>query len=525
LFPNAFIAALLVIASFTIAMAALLTFAYAENRNRRRLLSPVDRGAAVFLFQDETLLDATKEARQLLDAIPRQGSQWFHLSKLLAPRFPDLSNRFAHLAEDGEVSLTSSDENTLLNAVWLDGIARITLTDIDPADPHPRMDGHTTSALESELKTLRENADTVPYLTWRENSQGDITWVNRAYLDITETRNPQAGPRPWPPEKLFSVSSIAPDTADEGPWRTPMLQPPDTPARWFDVRQFALGDETLFCATSADAIVQAEQSLSEFVTTLTKTFAHLPIGLAIFDRARQLALFNPALTDLTVLPAGFLCARPTLFAFLDRLRESRMMPEPKDYKSWRQRMTELEAMAVNGTYEETWALPTGQTFRVTGRPQPDGAVAFLFEDISAEISLTRRFKAELEMGQAALDCLDDAVAVFSPGGVLSISNTAYANLWGRDPMEALTDLSVGDAAHSWASKCSPSPIWNKIIDFTMSPRERVAWVGGVTLKDGRAVRCKCVPIGRGGTMVFFSTTAAHQAVEETQPGVLTAAKA
>ena len=62
-----------------------------------------------------------------------------------------------------------------------------------------------------------------------------------------------------------------------------------------------------------------------------------------------------------------------------------MMPEPKDYRSWRQQMSDLEAAAQNGTYEETWALPTGQTYRVTGRPHPDGAVALLFEDISAEV--------------------------------------------------------------------------------------------------------------------------------------------
>lgn len=66
-----------------------------------------------------------------------------------------------------------------------------------------------------------------------------------------------------------------------------------------------------------------------FVQTLTKTFATLSIGLVIFDRNRQLMLFNPALIDLTTLPADFLSARPNLLTVFDKLRDNQIMPEPK----------------------------------------------------------------------------------------------------------------------------------------------------------------------------------------------------
>jgi PAS domain-containing protein len=132
------------------------------------------------------------------------------------------------------------------------------------------------------------------------------------------------------------------------------------------------GGRTVF-ALPSDRLVRTEVSLRNFRQTLTKTFAHLPIGLAIFDRDRQLALFNPALLDLTALPADFLSSRPTLFAFLDAMRDRNMIPEPKDYRSWRRQMADLEKAAASGRYEETWILPSGQTYRVIGRPHPDGA--------------------------------------------------------------------------------------------------------------------------------------------------------
>src|SRR5690606_26502157 len=187
-------------------------------------------------------------------------------------------------------------------------------------------------------------------------------------------------------------------------------------SRWYDCYLHEMSDQTVAIALPADATVRAERSLREFVQTLTKTFADLPIGLAIFDGQRQLQLFNPALIDLTQLGAEFLSGRPTLYAFLDRLREARMMPEPKDYRSWRQQMTALEQASAAGFHTETWSLPSGQTYRVTGRPHPDGAIAFLFEDISSEVSLTRRFRSELELGQEVLEALEEAVAVFQPSG-------------------------------------------------------------------------------------------------------------
>ena len=86
-------------------------------------------------------------------------------------------------------------------------------------------------------------------------------------------------------------------------------------------------------ASDANGIVRAELAQRKFMQTLSQTFAQLSIGLAIFDRKRQLATFNPALLDITDLNFEFLSGHPTLDALLDRLRNMRMLPEPKDYAS------------------------------------------------------------------------------------------------------------------------------------------------------------------------------------------------
>ncbi|MEZ5684429.1 MAG: hypothetical protein R3D78_00325 [Paracoccaceae bacterium] len=141
------------------------------------------------------------------------------------------------------------------------------------------------------------------------------------------------------------------------------LEAGDEGAVWFDCYSYPWENGSMHFALPADSTVRAERALRDFVQTLTKTFADLPIGLAIFDQQRQLQMFNPALLDLTQLGPDFLSARPTLYAFLDRLREARMMPEPKDYRSWRLQMTELEKASAAGFHVETRSLPGGRPSR------------------------------------------------------------------------------------------------------------------------------------------------------------------
>jgi len=257
-------------------------------------------------------------------------------------------------------------------------------------------------------------------------------------------------------------------------------------------------------ATSRTALIRAEEAQRDFVQTLAKTFAHLSIGLAIFNRDRQLALFNPALTDLTGLPISFLSPRPTIGSFFDALRENRRMPEPKNYKTWRQRMADLVSAAEVGKFEETWTLETGQTYSVKGRPHPDGAIAFLIEDISAEVMLTRNFRAELELGQNLADTFDDALAVFSQSGQLTFSNKAYDHLWGFQGDSSFADVTITDAVKLWKEKSVPNPLWQDLQDAVLTLQDRSEWTMPVCLTGQTPMLCKVVPIASGATVIRFS---------------------
>ena len=491
--------------SFVIAVGALWLLASIQTRTGRRargFMTEPDHALA-FLFEDDRLVNATDPAKSLLACAHEGRSEWDKLVSLLLPRFPDLNQELETLAELGRIRVTSRDGLSQLHGEWRNGLARLSLIDSETAAGRVDLDRHSLAALERELEALRKTADHAPFLAWRQQETGAVSWANRAYLDLTEKAGSGAEGPSWPPARLFDPLDLGRPFTPGEVRRLSLKLTAEAEPRWFDISMSDLRDEKLYIAVAADRAVKAETSLRDFVQTLTKTFAHLTVGLAIFDKNRKLTLFNPALSDLTHLPPEFLIARPSLQAMLDRLREKRIIPEPKDYKSWRQRMSELEAAAQDGTYEETWSLASGQTYRVTGRPHPDGAVAFLFEDISAEISLTRRFRAELETGQAVLDSLDEAIAVFSPGGSLTLSNSAYARLWGADPSTSVGEFSISDATRSWNDRCAPTPVWGDLREYVTGFGDRTDWIADVRLRDGRLLACRFAPLPGGATLVGF----------------------
>ena len=227
------------------------------------------------------------------------------------------------------------------------------------------------------------------------------------------------------------------------------------------------------------------------------------------------------MVDLTGLPIDFLSLRPSFVSFLDALRDRSMIPEPKDYRSWRRQLVEMEKAAASGLYEETWNLPDGQTFKVVGRPHPNGALALMVEDITNEVSRSRRYRSDMELGQAVIDEMEEAVAVFSPSGQLVMSNMAYAVMWAHDPEEDFRNDSIRTIVPHWRARSAPAGLWSEAEEFISTVGNRVSWTAETRLLDGRLLHCRFAPLSGGATLAAFRT---HDPSDKARP-VLTEAEA
>lgn len=444
---------------------------------------------AVLLFDGDDLVDSTGIAVTdpvLYDAA-RQGRD--AAIAVLHTRFADLGTALDQPGVTARTFSFQAGSIHLLVERWAD-FSRFTLTGPAEAGTAQRI-----ASLEGELRILRTIAEDTPSPIWREDAESRVIWANRAYLDLASRVLPSdsAGVATWP------LRSIFPEQTDPD---TPMpLTLPDDDTLWFNVSRTARGAETLGFAADTSRIVAAEAARKEFVQTLARTFADLRTGLLVFDRRRRLVLFNPAFPDLTGLPPEFLARRPHVRTMLDRMRDAGILPEPRDWARWRDRIASLQTRARDGNYCENWSLPDGRVFRVTGRPHPDGALAFFIEDATDEISLSRHMRLGQDVLMEMIDHLPQAIAIFSASGGLILCNRAYDELW--DDRAGLTDRTLLQEITLWRQTDPDAPVWDRL-----DPDPAGDGIGATEARlihtDRGSLQMRLLPLGKGRLAVEFS---------------------
>lgn len=458
---------------------------------------------ATLLYQSGVLIDANDAGHAMLQALGSNKSDWYFVGELFGDRFPGFPATQVSVTEPvvRTFPAVAHDDLSFVTLEQWHEMARVTL----------RETLETTTLEKPSFKPVQSVMDDAPYPIWQSDASGNVTWANPAYTKLAESL--RLAPNG---SEIPEVFERAPGPGEAKPTRSAVSNTSENQSYWFDISTTERHGLRTHYAADANAIVNAEIAQRNFVQTLTKTFAQLSIGLAIFDRNRQLALFNPALIDLTSLPADFLSSRPNLQTFFDRMRENRMMPEPRNYASWREHLAEVVVAASDDRYTETWTLPSGVTYRVVGRPHPDGAIAFLFEDISAEVSLTQRFRADLELGLSALDAVSEGVAVFSSSGKLGFCNSAYKDLWEVEPELSVTEYTLRDALQHWRVGSQKSDVWERLRHHVLDLNPRESWQDDVILVSGKKIKLRVVSLNGGYTSILFE---APKAANDTRENV------
>lgn len=493
------------------AVQAIRSYSFPAPRQSVKTLPDLQTPA--FLFDQDTLVDASPSGAALIANSQAGQSDRDAVIAVLSRQFPNLREKILSLGTDCSVALAGTGDAGLgLTLSDRQGLLRISLNapGVETATRH--YEDLERESLLDELNMLRLITRDTPQLIWTEDAQGHLIWANAAYLSYADRQMPDddRSGRVWPGERLFAdIPPPLPNDPRTFGGRHALQLPGERAEHWFDITAVPQDGSVIYFAIDANAAVRAERAQQEFQQTLAKTFAQLSTGLAIFNRKRQLAMFNPALLDMTGLAFGFMSTRPTIDMVLHRLRETRKLPEPKNYNTWKEQFSALEAAAKKGTYSELWEMPDGQTYRVTGRPHPDGALAFLFEDITAEVSLTRHFRAEIETGQSVMNALPDAIAVFSPSNTLVMTNAAYDEIWQRDDESQMLVHDLRSALRIWKARCGPSSLWQDVENFGQMRRDSHIVSDGLIMTNGRRLDCAVQAITGGMTLVRFTPAMAR----------------
>ncbi len=412
-----------------------------------RLQFPVNERAensrSVFLIKDGKIIDQCRKTPQIVGV-----STWPELRGWLGDRFRDVPYK-----------LTDQTGNAprVFKATEQGDDARLTIQST-PMGQTITLDDRATGSAIGRHALLLENkrADRLqtvlrqaPAVVFAIDEAGKMLWGNVRFEALSV-------------DARCSFVEVARDRGDATLANVCVEATDDAKKEHYELAFMHNDEGTVVYANNVTRLVEADNVRSSFVQTLTKTFADLSTGLAVFDIDQRLVLFNPAVLDLTNLPADFLATRPHMMEFFDRLRDNHVMPEPKSYSTWRKQITEMITSAVNGFYSESWSLPGGLTYKLTGRPHPNGAIAFLIEDITDEMALTRQARSQLETHQSILDAMQEAIAVIGADGGLLVCNAAFSEVMGFDPDARLAPTSFNEVLDACCLRFPGAGIWNDL---------------------------------------------------------------
>ncbi|KQS55161.1 histidine kinase [Brevundimonas sp. Leaf363] len=381
-----------------------------------------------------------------------------------------------------------------------------------PADPAP---GAVEGASESGLGLL---ADVSPSPAWVVDAAGRLVWANRAWLtemrvETLEEARKAALSFDRGADALIAEARRLNGRQEGFRW----VSGGGRRKAWLVIAEPAPGAAGAVLAFAID-MTEAEETrdtLRRHVEAHDETLNHLADAVVIFGPSKRLAFHNRAFQTLFDLEPAWLDDRPTHAELLDRLRQTRQLPEVVDYSGWRARELDFYG-ASEAAPDDSWSLPDGRTLRVVRQPHPLGGVLLLFSDITDELRLRSRFNAQIQVQRATLDKLNDAVAVFGSDGRLRLHNEAFESFWALSG-ERLTAAGDFDRIAELCKAVLPDPaLWLSLKARVADPdpESRVPISGEGRTADGRVAAWQTRPLPDGATLVAFSDVTARRELEQ-----------
>lgn len=359
-------------------------------------------------------------------------------------------------------------------------------------------------ALARDIRACRTLLDALPLPVWLKDSQGRISWTNRAYAAAVEAQSGgevverQIELLEQRQRKMIERALRRGETYRE---RLHLVVGGERKAH--DVVVLPLEDAIAGAAIDVTAIESAQGELDRHVAAYDRTLDRVATAVAIFNREQRLTFFNEAYQRLWQLDAGWLETGPADGSVLDRLRALGRLPDVVKYPEWKSKA--LSRYDTGEPLDEWWNLPDGRMLHVISEQRPDGGLTYLYVDETERIALESRFNALISVQRETLDSLKEAVAVFATDGRLQLHNTAFERIWKlsrrmleeRPHIEELIGLArvLHDEPQTWAA------IHRTVTTFT---DQRVPIEGQMVRPDASVIDYATTPLPDGATLLTFA---------------------
>ena len=347
--------------------------------------------------------------------------------------------------------------------------------------------------------------DALPIPVWLRDKGLALTWANHAFLKGAGAPDLESARRDQSALDKSERDLAAQARLENAVQETRRFSVVGGQRRALSFTEIPLGDAGVIgTAVDVTEIVGAEARLQQHADAHAATLDTLQTAVAIFGRDQKLTFYNKAFVKLWGLPETFLDRHPGEGDILDRLRDMRRLPEQRDYQAWKRARLALYGEGTREKAgEETWHLPGGQTIRVASQPHPFGGLTFLYEDVTARLTLESDYNTLMKVQSATLDTLNDGVAVFGPDGKLKLHNAAFTRIWEMDTDDLEGEPHVRTIAALSRDRFGDAGMWDQLIGIIVAGA-RAQQLGEVERSDRSILSLSTSPLPDGATLVTFA---------------------
>ena len=274
------------------------------------------------------------------------------------------------------------------------------------------------------------------------------------------------------------------------------------------------------CGIAADITERArlEAKLKLACDAQDDMVARIPFAVAVFDDQQKLVSYNRAYARMWDFPENWLDGKPCYADILDRLRDTRRIPERRNFAEWK--LAHLKAFDVaDKASEESWHMPNGKSVRILLQPQLKGGKFMLQEDVTERIRLEASLNLMNQVQQSTLDTLDEGVAIFGTDGRLILHNAQFGELWSLSERELAGQPHFAELANLCSERIGRDGIWGVVsCGINSAIPERLGEWAKARRADGKLLSLTLRRLPNGATLVRFSDETELEQFDQLQSG-------
>lgn len=374
----------------------------------------------------------------------------------------------------------------------------------------------------SKLTEKRSMLNVLPLAMWLRDQNGEIIWCNNHYaaihgVDVDDVIRDQKEISLSQKGQYIvkSVSELAEKVRDSAESKSlnchviaggkrRFVHISESPVEGTDYTLGTLNDKT--------EEEELETRLQRYVGANETLLEQLRSAIALFDSNHALEFFNSAFSALWGLEEQWLNTHPKLGDILEKLRETRRLPEQADFRSYKQGWLDMFTRLIEPD-EDMMYLPDGSALRLLIVPHPMGGLMMTFEDVTSRLELESSYNTLIAVQRETLDNLAEAVVVYGTDGRLKLCNPSFLKLWGLNPEDVEGEPHVSVIVSRMVKFFDAAKIEKKTQQLTAHGIERSIQEGRIARKDETLLEFSTVPLPDGGVLISYFDVTASTRVE------------